>query len=105
MKLDIPESLMFHGITFRRWFGGIYKSEELGEELYLDTAIMRLPTGDRVKVQILVNHLVSMESKHCKTYEEALKILEVKTKPFTKLIPKQTKPPITPLPSKGRLIR
>lgn len=86
MKLDIPSQLSFHGITFNRVFGGIYKSEELKDELYLDTDVRRMgPAGDRVKVQILVNHLVVMESKLCKGYEEALSILETKTKPFLKL--------------------
>lgn len=99
MKLDIPQTLSFHGITFNRVVcavdaencstrrdGGIYKSEELKDDLYLDTDVRRMgPAGDRVKVQILVNHLVVMESKLCKKYEDALCILEGKTKPFLKL--------------------
>jgi hypothetical protein len=84
MTLDIPDTLEFHGVKFPRHFGGIYKSSELGDELYLDTIIQRLPNMDHVKVQIIVNHLVSMESKWCKTYAEALSFLEARTKPFTK---------------------
>jgi hypothetical protein len=89
MKLDIPDTLEFHGVKFPRHFGGIYKSSELGDELYLDTIIRRLdhPELALVKVQIIVNHLVSMESKWCKTYAEALSFLEARTKPFTKLNP------------------
>ena len=86
MKLDIVSSLTLHGLTFNRVFGGIYKNEDIKDELYLDSAVQRMGVaGDRVKVQILVEHLVVMESKWCKTYEEAIQILEKKTKPFLKL--------------------
>ncbi len=93
MKLDVPDTLTFHGTSFRRHVDSIYKSEDLADELYLDTDTMQIPSvhrlilqnSERVKVQIIVNHIVAMESKWCKSYEEALSILEIKTKPFTKL--------------------
>jgi hypothetical protein len=90
-QLDIQDTLTFHGILFNRSSDGIYKSKEMGDELYLDSSIMRLPPNDidYVKLKIIVNHLVSLESKWYKSYKQALSVLEVKTKPFTKLNPEK----------------
>lgn len=84
-KIIIPNTLKFFNIEFKYLSKGIYKSEEMGNELYFDSYITKFPTGEQVKLQIIINHLVLLESKFCKTYEEALVILTSKVLPLTKL--------------------